>query len=881
MKKLLFLFLPLVFCLSCSYNNHFISDKSYRQIVSKRFEERKEFAKHRKDQLFSVFKKTSIEEKEALQFLYAYMPLCDLADYDGDFFLRQVKFSLKARETFSWGKMVPEEIFRYFVLPYRVNNENLDTARMVFYRELKDRIIDLPMMEAALEVNHWCHEKVNYAPSDSRTSSPLSTVKTSHGRCGEESTFTVTAMRAVGIPARQVYTPRWAHSDDNHAWVEVWVDGEWYYLGACEPEPKLNMGWFTEPARRAMLIHTKVFGNYTGDDEVTLKTENYTEINVLKNYADVKKQYVEVTDKTGKALKDVRVDFGLYNYAEFYPIASINTDENGISSLTTGYGDLMIWVSKDGEYAYKKIPVGEQDTVSLCLNQHNMLSGEENYINVPPAEKEPYPVDESLKKENDIRLASEDSIRFAYRKTFITEEEAYTLAEKQKLDKEQTWKYLKASEGNWREIKKFFESLTPERESDPFTILSLISEKDLCDTKAEILLAHLDVAYANFSESDYKSKDVFKNGVLNPRVKNENLLTYRRFLREKFKGLKGSSREEKVSEIKSWIVRNLQINEEDNYYNLPISPLGVYQLKITNKESRDIFFVALCRSLGIPSVLREGDYMPLFFNGTEWVEVFLDEKTINLQHQQQEDAYITFDTKAVKKDFAPVYYTHYTIARFVDGVFQTLDYEWGWGENQMPEKINLQAGQYRLITGIRDASGTVFVKIKYFKLEAGKTAKLKMEFREPEKTRKKIGAIDLNNHLMRDHQQYRLDALFAKNFAVLIWVEPGKEPTRHLMEEFTQSKDKYEKWAGTIAMIQSEEVPDKSLNPKFFKDTPANYKLYKDVDNHLLENVKKILGIQGKIILPLVLVLDNKGSIYMASRGYKIGIHEQVLSLVM
>ena len=73
------------------------------------------------------------------------------------------------------------------------------------------------MYDAVLEVNHWCHEKANYQPSDARTSSPLATVKTAYGRCGEESTFLVAALRSVGIPARQVYTPRWAHTDDNHA----------------------------------------------------------------------------------------------------------------------------------------------------------------------------------------------------------------------------------------------------------------------------------------------------------------------------------------------------------------------------------------------------------------------------------------------------------------------------------------------------------------------------------------------------------------------------------------------------------------------------------------------------------------------------------------
>ena len=107
----------------------------------------------------------------------------------------------------------------------RVNNEHLDTFRTTCYAELRDRVRGLSMYEAVLEVNHWCHEHVTYQPSDSRTSPPLSSMRSAIGRCGEESTYTVAALRAVGIPARQVYTPRWAHTDDNHAWVEAWVDG--------------------------------------------------------------------------------------------------------------------------------------------------------------------------------------------------------------------------------------------------------------------------------------------------------------------------------------------------------------------------------------------------------------------------------------------------------------------------------------------------------------------------------------------------------------------------------------------------------------------------------------------------------------------------------
>ena len=79
------------------------------------------------------------------------------------------------------------------------------------------------------------------------------------GRCGEESTLAVSAMRSVGIPARQCYVPRWAHCDDNHAWVEVWADGDWHYLGACEPEPVLDKVGLLQLHQRQCLFMQRHF----------------------------------------------------------------------------------------------------------------------------------------------------------------------------------------------------------------------------------------------------------------------------------------------------------------------------------------------------------------------------------------------------------------------------------------------------------------------------------------------------------------------------------------------------------------------------------------------------------------------------------------------
>ena len=435
-------------CASCTNNKHLISDEAERAAVQQDFEARRDTLTQ--GNLFQVFEQSmSDEQKEAMTFLYAYMPLADIADHPGEFYLENVDYAFKARAEMPWGKVVPEREFRHFVLPIRVNNENLDDSRKVFYEELKDRVKNLSLYDAVLEVNHWCHEKVIYTPSDARTSSPLASVKTAYGRCGEESTFTVAALRSVGIPARQVYTPRWAHTDDNHAWVEAWVDGKWYFLGACEPEPVLNLGWFNAPASRGMLMHTKVFGRYNGPEEVMYRTPRYTEINVIDNYAPTAKADVTIVDADGKPVADTKVEFKVYNYAEFYTVASKQTDADGKTFLTAGKGDMLVWASKDGKFGYSKLSFGQDNALTVKLDK---TAGEAYTLDmdiIPPMEGANMPeVTPEQRAENNRRMALEDSIRNAYVATFMTDESARNFAKEYQLDEDAVAKLLVASRGN-------------------------------------------------------------------------------------------------------------------------------------------------------------------------------------------------------------------------------------------------------------------------------------------------------------------------------------------------------------------------------------------------------------------------------------------------
>ncbi|GHT77694.1 transglutaminase [Bacteroidia bacterium] len=829
---------------------HFLKDQTYREQVHQQFEKRKSEAKNRQEALFSVFDREnlSLEQREALEFLYAYMPLSDLADYDGDFFLKQVDMAFQTREYFSWGKTVPDDLFRHFVLVYRVNNENLDTARVCFFEELKDRIKHLSMYDAALEVNHWCHEKVTYRGTDGRTSAPLALIRTSWGRCGEESTFTTTALRAVGIPARQCYTPRWVHTDDNHAWVEVWIDGQWHYLGACEPEPELDVAWFSAPAKRAMMVHTNVFGPYNGPEEKNLKTSLYSIINLLSNYADTRVVKVQVTDTNGQPVENARVQFKVYNYAEFYPVATAFTDKQGMASITSGKGDLMIWTNKGDYYGYKKSEVQDEITVVKLEHQPGVAYEENITINVPPEQ----PVKEISPEKiaaNAVRLAYEDSIRNAYMATFITENQARSFAEQNQLNANEVWKYLNLAQGNWQQISDFI--LQAKKDARLFPFLATLTEKDLRDTPAEYLISYLN----NRTPTDPY--------VYSPRIEQEIIRPYD-------SGYFLSDNIHKA--IIDYIKDHIQINDDENYFNCRISPRGVYELKIADRLSRNIFFVASCRSIGIPARIEPETSKPQYSVKGQWIDAIFDEETAT-QSPKVQLTVQNSPTNLVKPGY-------YTLAYFKDGDFHTLDYEDNPAITNFPYTLTLDEGYYRLMTGSRANDGSVTVRTEYFELKGKKPHAVAVKL--PEITGKLFvkGIVDMNSIvILQDQPKVTLKELSKGKGIMLCFVDMGKEPSKHILQDLGAVQKALEAWDGGILfMIPGDK--NSEINLSVFTGLPQQTTWAVDNERTLLKVVANALQMEFRDNFPLTVYLSRNGGILYSSEGYRIGIGENVLKII-
>ena len=822
----------------------------------------------------AIFEKAATEqEKQYLQFLYEYMPLNDLADYDGEFFLNQVRYAIKARETFDWGKKIPEDIFKHFVLVYRVNNENLDTARMYIFETLKDRINGMDMYNAALEVNHWCHEKVNYKASDGRTSSPLATIRTSWGRCGEESTFTVTALRAMGLPARQCYTPRWAHTDDNHAWVEVWIDGVWHYLGACEPEPELDIAWFDAPVKRAMMVHTTVFGKYNGKEQKNFESDLYSKINLLSNYTDTKRLEIKVIDSKGNAVENAQVSFGLYNYAEYYPLAKMYTDKNGVATLETGYGDLMIWAKKDGKTA-SALAKADVKNMTLTINPTKKTWQTKKFKLCPPTPKPIRVVSEEKKAANAVRLAYEDSLRESYLKTFPRNQETNLrnqVSEKRikelkysKEDAIKATKYINESWGNYKEIEKVLAS----QDENAIAILGLLYEKDLRDIRAEVVLSHLK-AYKNYPAKE----EALKEFVLNPRIQLEKITNYREFLQKHFAD-QANSFIENPQQIADWINQNIKLNTVENYYGVQMSPEGILRIGQCDELSREILFVAIARSFGIAARYEwaEGRAQYKLSANEDWkypqFEIATDEPLGRLTV-----------TNSAKNKIKPEYYIHFTLQRLVNDEFMTLDFEYDPKFTKFPETLEIPAGYYRLMSGNRDAAGNIYVIEQYFFVTAGAETKIEIEMEEIDGKLSTLGTLDMDKKIqLIDGKKKSLKDLSQGKGLVLAIVDPYSEPVRHLMADMPLVKSEMEKWGGGIAFVMTK-LPNQSIE-KLYPNLPNQSLFAHDADKKMQKAIVKATNFDFANNYPLLCFITKEGEIVFLSEGYRIGSGDSLLKVI-
>ena len=839
----------------------------------------------------------SKQEKEALDFIYRYSPLEDITEYGPDFWIANVKQTFKVKDSTLWGNTIPDNIFRHYVLPVRVNNEAIDSARIVFWRELRPRIANCKTMEeAALAVNHWCHEKANYQPTNARTCSPTAMILRTYGRCGEESVFAVAALRAAGLPARQIYTPRWAHCDDNHAWIEVWIDGQWKYLGACEPEPALNMAWFTFPASRGLFMQTRVFGKYTGDEEIVKEGDLVTYINATPTYAETSKPVIKVTDAKGKPVEGAAVDYRVYNYSELFPVATLKTDKNGECSLTIGNGDWVIWASKGELYNYVKTDPAGRDVIEIKIDKTNNDALTDTLTIIPPAGRAfALSVSEKEREANDRLLVTEDSIRAAYAATFLSERETYGWGGCLGFDdnnKERLWNIVKNSYGNYGQIIDFYnetyndKTLPDNRTVIALALLEALEEKDLQDLKGEMLFSHLHTAFANGKDNsliaalsdndDLSGNDMAIKYIISPRISTESLVQWRENI---YNWLKDNGAF-KAEEIARLVKSNVVIDPSAGRGDVHLSPASMLKRMRGEKRSAEIFLVACLRTAGIPARLNPIDGKPQYFAG-DWVTCDIFAETSGAKESGiSSHKYGWLSLKCNGDD--PLYYINFTVSKMENGRPQLRDLgssaegDMGPGmrlNSIFASPVKLETGTYLLTTGNRKSDGSVKCQLKMFEIKEDDTTAFCFELPAMEETFTPLATIpQLAGYLPLPDNNYTAGAI----------ISSSNEPTNHMIRDISAMAGDFEKYPVEFSFLLRNDTELIQFVSGNRRPLPKNLTLKVDKGQKVESLITSALAAaglmpaEGEAQLPLLVMVNKKGEVVYFSSGYRIGTGYQI-----
>lgn len=805
-----------------------------------------------------ILKKTEgLDEDTALamKFLYANMPVSDVENYSFETYLDYAARGVRLWNESPFVRDMPEEIFMNDVLYHRVNEEEIRPCRTLFGEEISGRISGMDMKTAVFEVNYWCAETMTYRCSDDRTSSALACYEKGYGRCGEESVLAVNAYRSVGIPARQVYAPKWSHCDDNHAWVEVWCDGEWHYLGACEPEPVLDKGWFTGAASRAMMVHSRCFergisdGAAAGESGIDTKepagtgsisaeepagTDGICRMeNQLRRYAPGKTVQIYVENPAGTPVPGAKVSAEVLNYAEFAPVAKLVTDSRGGAELTVGLGSLHIMASYEGAFGECLMDTRGESSCYCVLNSEKREREWLDFDMAAPAESLPegQKVTGGQEAENERRCAE----AFLKRKA---KTEAYR----------PRWK----------------DEFLPDQPELAEEYMSVLSEKDREDADPEILREHYEESLRY--EKDFP-REIFLSCVWNPRAADEVLSKWRRFILEYFSEEQKAEFRQAPEKIWSWIQGHFRAWPERERLTVYTVPAAALKLGIAQPPSRKVLFTAIARTLGIPARLNPEDQEMEYWRNNGFCRVLPEE---------EKTAWLTFLAGAGE---SWIYFQNWSLGRLTEDGYRSLalkDADW---KNDRLE-MAAEPGVYRVLTANRLPNGNIFAGRYDFKIEKGGREEIRLKLREA-RLQDMLDSHSIPDYELTDGegQPRSIRTLTEKERRILCWLDVGKEPTEHILNEMAELKESFGKVQHQIVFIlrgkENRKDPTLCRCRKVLPEVPVYY----DTFGKDREMTARQMYVHPEK-LPLLVVTDGVARGIFACAGYSVGMADMLLRVL-
>ncbi|OUO34064.1 transglutaminase domain-containing protein [Olsenella sp. An290] len=833
------------------------------------------------------------DEAALTRYFLATLPLTDVFDAPVDLLRSFARHALELRK--GPAADVPEDLFVHYVACPRVNNEPLSDCRAALRDELVPRLAGLSGERTVIEVNYWCAEMATYQATDGRTLGAPGVIAGAAGRCGEESTLLVTALRAVGIPARQLYVPWWAHCDDNHAWVEAWADGRWHYLGACEPEEALDRGWFTAASGRAPMVATRLFSDFGCDPEDVAGSTGCTVlVNVTARYAATTRLSVRATLPDGAPAAGAAVAFEVLNMAGWRPLTVLRADAEGRCSLELGRGSVRVHASAGRLMAEKDVDTATTSEVALALAPApgGAVAGAWHDVDVRAPEDHPAPT-QALSPEGAARGRARKAAADAARRGRVgrMRERAAELASRAAElrpadDAALVARVLDAARGHAEEI---FSFLTAGTEPERLALLATLAEKDYLDADPAVLEHHLRSALAGKRDragrhdraaeapaaaepavAPEPERDLWEHAVLSPRIGLEHLSAWRPALPDALPPELAALVATDPAAAWAWLASRLSFSPAEHLAKLVGTPAGALASGEASEVTLRTLFVAACRSLGVPARLAPADGRAEVLGEGRWTCVegaAAGERTWPLAIAGEEGAPLSYGTD-------------WGLARL--GAAMQTDGQELWGFHQLdlwdadPARLEVPAGTYRLTSTTRLPNGNQQATERVF--EVSGPCALTVRRREPRPE-------DLLQRIPLPGAAPLVDG--RGGLTLLAFLEPAEEPTEHLLNELADAADAVAASKVLVTLVTRGDAGDDPTLGRALGAlgaAGAAVTLAHDDFSELPERLARRMFANPEL-LPLALLLDARAGDggapvgLFARGGYAVGTVELVLRL--
>ena len=487
---------------------------------------------------------------------------------------------------------------------------------------------------------------------------------------------------------------------------------------------------------------------------------------------------------------------------------------------------------------------------------------------VPPSPSALSPeVTPEMRQENDRRIAYEDSLRNDYIARCQKAQHELIMNTGNKTlcsiyDK--TW-------GNYQTISDFVKyAQEKQQETKAVDLLQVISDKDLRDIRLEVLQDHFDYTPGLEQSVISLPPDLYKENILSPRISNEMIVPWRKILSECFTKEEAQKFHDQPKLLVDWVKQNITVNDELNPQRIPISPTGVLKARKADRHSRDIFFVAMARSLGIASQIHPVTGKVQYFE-KEWIDVDFEAEKISTT----EIGYLDIRYRNYESTPNPKYYTHFSIKKFDGTSFHLLSYDAqdpGIDDGMMlatfEQPLPLEAGNYILTAGNRLPDGTALTHSEFFTIKSGKTTQVNLVLRESKNELQILGQFDAGDLTQSMEGYYILGLL-----------DQGSEPTTHAMQDISAFRNDFEKSGIPMLFLFDSETTLEKFKLRNFNQLPDNIRfgLFND---SLLQKVINNLHIDNPTYPIFIIANANQHNVVFLSQGYTIGLGEQLLKTI-